>query len=80
MEPHIILLIIVIILLLWYCGCMNVDYFRSCRDCDQEYDPKDNVVLNPFIYPYSGTENTNRINILYARHNFEPDHVEPNSD
>lgn len=57
------ILLIVVILILWYFGYLTRDtpaaaaeFFRSCRDCDTRLPPNMPAELNPFVWPYSGTQ------------------------
>lgn len=64
-----VLCIIIVFLLIWYfrdfmlCtfagwtgGNMRTENYRSCGDCDNHNMPTNGIsVLNPFIWPYSGT-------------------------
>jgi hypothetical protein len=74
-----IVIIILIIVIMW-----PREQFRSCRYCDGYNIPRNGLlVINPYIYPYSGTE---FIDDLYKKgkvdkyvpltHLNTPDHVE----
>lgn len=59
-----LLLMIVILLLVIYYTTPREPY-RSCRDCDgYAMAPNGTPVLNPFIWPYSGTQCVDDVYIL----------------
>lgn len=62
----IILLIVAIMMIYAYrCKCeMDNQSLQICRICDQDFDLNANAVINPFIYPYSATDDTSE---LYAQ-------------
>lgn len=79
----ILLLLLIIILLYWYEG------FRSCSGCSGAVDRAGTPILNPYSWPYSGTQCVDDIyigskdsNINYEFkppapvHLSTPDHVE----
>lgn len=46
--------IIIALLIIWF---TRYEGYRSCRDCYGLYMPKNGMsVLNPFVWPYSGTQ------------------------
>lgn len=65
-----ILLVIVIFLLVWYykdiyLQRIDAENYRSCRDCDgYSMSATGTNVLNPFIWPYSGTKCVDDVYIL----------------
>lgn len=48
----IILVLIIILVALIY----STERFRSCRDCEGGVAANGTIVVNPFIWPYSGTQ------------------------
>lgn len=83
-----LLLLIVAILLIIYFA--RKESFLPCIDCSDNYVPKKGVlVINPFVWPYSGTKCVDDLYILNSdydqdigfsrpqmRHLNTPDHVE----
>jgi hypothetical protein len=64
-----LLLLIIIILLVWYLVSNKMipgtESYRSCRDCDGNVIAKNGTtVLNPFVWPYSGTQCVDDLYIL----------------
>ncbi len=61
------IILVVVLILLWYCGYLNVlglrEGYRSCRECDGRMSKDTTLVINPFIWPYSGS---NCIGDLYV--------------
>ncbi len=61
------------------CNCGNSEQFRSCNDCDKTINLDKNAVINPFVYPYSGSWNPDTINaqeyLSHFSHRNTPDHV-----
>jgi hypothetical protein len=52
------IILIIVLVLMWYFGYILVrrtEAYRSCRDCIGRM-PRDGIlVVNPFVWPYSGT-------------------------
>lgn len=63
-----LLLVIVIFLIVLYMtdfGALKSEKYRSCRDCDgYQMAPNGMPILNPFIWPYSGTRCVDDVYIL----------------
>ncbi len=85
-------LLLVILIFLWYFGYIALgrgEAYRSCSDCINKM-PRDGIlVVNPFVWPYSGTANVDDLYILNKdigtnlgfntaplTHLSTPDHVE----
>jgi hypothetical protein len=50
-QVLVVLLVVAIIMLMW-----GNESFTACHDCDQSARfPYSDLVVNPFIWPYSGT-------------------------
>ena len=48
---------IICLIAIWYVVSGRLEGFRSCRYCaDQKLSKKGTLVLNPYVWPYSGTE------------------------
>lgn len=60
---------VILILVLWLSGMIQLPYeeYRSCRDCTSVR--VSTSVINPFIWPYSGT---GCVDSLYVNGNFDP--------
>ncbi len=86
------ILLIVILIALWYFGYIGTGHqeaYRSCHDCINKM-PRDGIlVVNPYVWPYSGTSNIDDLYILNKdigtnlgfgtaplTHLSTPDHVE----
>jgi hypothetical protein len=83
------LLVSILLVLYWY-FYLYTEAYRSCRGCDDYRMPRNGVaVLNPFIWPYSGTSCVDDLYILNKdsgvnlnfseaplTHLSTPDHVE----
>ncbi len=52
-------ILVIVILLLWYGGYLaglnGVEGFRSCTGCDGRASMGGTLVINPYIWPYSGS-------------------------
>jgi len=54
------IILVVSLLLLWYYGylgglsCGRSEGYRSCRGCDGRMSVDGTLVINPYIWPYSG--------------------------
>lgn len=60
-----VLLLIIIFLVVLYWKDLAGESYRSCRDCDgYQMSPKGTPVINPFIWPYSGTRCVDDVYIL----------------
>jgi hypothetical protein len=51
MTAYILILIIILLLIWWF----QSEHYRSCRDCEGGVAANGTAVLNPFVWPYSGT-------------------------
>jgi hypothetical protein len=60
------IVLVVLLLVLWYCGympaCGRSEGYRSCRGCDGMMSRAGTLVINPYVWPYSGA---NCIDDLY---------------
>lgn len=58
-----ILYTIIAIIAIYYFASASAEHYKSCLDCDDDIRMLDggNVVLNPYIWPYSGTADVGRI-------------------
>lgn len=73
---NLVLGVVVILLILWYLGSIDAgvkkwfsaaaaEGYRSCRDCDGYLMPANGItVINPFVWPYSGTQCIDDLYIL----------------
>ncbi len=64
MFACILCIVIVIILLYNYnVGSTLTENYRQCCNCDDDYRMLDGgmIVSNPYIWPYSGTEDVDRV-------------------
>ena len=60
-----VLLVIVILLIALYFVNARAEPYRSCRDCDgYVVAPNGMPVLNPFLWPYSGSRCVDDVYIL----------------
>jgi len=59
----VVILVVIVIILVWY--LYSKENYGVCNDCDNKVMPQDGlVVLNPFIWPYSGTPCINDLYLL----------------
>lgn len=81
MHIGIYIVIIVVFLLIVVFFMRARESYRSCRDC--ESTPRNSIILNPFIYPYSGStcldvtqrEAHARFGTYAGEHHATPDHA-----
>lgn len=55
--------ILIIVLIIWLFFYRDVENYRQCYSCSDDYRMLDGgmVVSNPFIWPYSGTQDVGKI-------------------
>ena len=62
---YVLLLIVVLLITLYFTELNPREKYRSCRDCDgYSMSPTGTPVINPFIWPYSGTRCVDDVYIL----------------
>ena len=58
----ILLIILIVVVYAYRCKCAaEQQNLQICRICDQDFDLSANAVINPFIYPYSATDDTSEV-------------------
>lgn len=62
---YVLLVIVIFLIALYLSDVYPMEKYRSCRDCDDYVmAPNGTPVLNPFIWPYSGTRCVDDVYIL----------------
>ena len=74
-HPSIIVAVIILLVAVY---AYTKEKFDACGTCDQTINMQKNAVINPFIYPYSGDWDADRINAQESaaqlKHRNVPDH------
>lgn len=74
MEPKTVVFIIIILIFVWYIWFYSglIEHYGVCKDCDLVSMPRNGIlVLNPYIWPYSGAPCINDLYKMNKQHPIE---------